>query len=64
MASQLYYVYPKLHAHAGQPPPNFAAPLREDFAPSWDRHVLTFFEQTRNDYAVLSTYPANLHGER
>ena len=32
-----------------------------DFSPSWDRHLLRFFSQTHNDYAVLSVYPANLH---
>ena len=35
-----------------------ARPPLQDFAPSWDRHVLTFFGQTRNDYAV------NVHGGR
>lgn len=32
-----------------------------DFAPNWEKHLLKFWADANNEYAVLSTYVADYH---
>jgi len=32
-----------------------------DFSPDWEKHLLRFWADANNEYAVLSTYVADYH---